>query len=483
MKRIVTMLLLFVAVLTISACSDGKSSPDSHSEEETQSQKSRSGNSDNAEGNSDGETQNKNKEYDIDLSQHLKVGDFIQFGTYEQDNSIDNGPERIEWQVLDIEYGKIFVMSRYALDSQPFNKDDSVYTWDNCSIRAWLNDNFYNKAFSAKEKDLIQLTELTTKYKKDKITTEDRLFLLSNLEIYHYLRYLSIDGESSSFCSPTDYAVERGVKTSAETENRCDWFIRNAYATNDARFVNAKGGYVDTDAKVTNDTKGIRPAMWLSYENISLNDAEIGDTVFFGTYNQGTTVRGDDGTNHYLIEPIAWTVLDIQDGKKLLISKSGIVGYTYGDFYSSAPVTWENSNLRKCLNSYFYDEAFSEEDKNKIIETTITNPDNDVYGTDGGNDTTDKVFVLSVPEVEKYFGGSRDEDNPLRACYSPNELGTNGAGNLCSWFTRTPGKDQQTVAFIDYYEIGSKAGHINMEGTEVGVSGISAGRPVIWVQP
>ncbi|MBR3507916.1 MAG: hypothetical protein IKO03_03880 [Lachnospiraceae bacterium] len=477
MKKIVTMLLLFVAVLTISACSDGKSSPDSRSEKETQGQKSKSGNSDGDEGNSDGEAQNKNKEYDIDLSKHLKVGDFIQFGTYEQDNSTDNGPERIEWQVLDIAYGKIFVMSRYALDSQPFNKDDSVYAWDKCSIRDWLNNDFYDKAFSAKEKDLIQLTELTTKQKNEKITTEDKVFLLSNLEVYHYLRYLSIEGESSSFCHPTAFSVEQGVKTSAETENRCDWFIRNAYAPDDARFVNAKRGTVDYDAKVTRDNIGIRPAMWLSYENISLKDAEVGDTVFFGTYNQGATVLGSDGLNHYLIEPIAWTVLDIQDGQKMLITKSGIVGYNYGN----SP--WENSHLRKCLNSYFYDEAFSEEDKSKIIETTLANPDNDVYGTDGGNDTTDKVFVLSVPEVEKYFGGSRDEDNPLRACYSPTELGTNGAGNLCSWFTRTPGKDQQTVAFIDYYEIGSKAGHINMEGTEGRISGISAGRPVIWVQP
>lgn len=238
-------------------------------------------------------------------------------------------------------------------------------------------------------------------------------------------------------------------------------------------------GTPDFDAKVTSDNKGIRPAMWISYENISLTDAEIGDLVAFGTYKQDTTVINSEGLRAYLDEPILWEVLDIQDGKKLLITKSGLVAYNYGGS------TWENSKLRKQLKNYFYEEAFSEEEKNQIQETTLTNPDNDVYGTDGGNDTTDKVFILSIPEVEKYFGGSRDKENYRRATFATDYLngaGTNGAGNNCSWYTRTPGKDPRSVAFIDYYDI-SPAGLINMEGCNVDVSGISISRPAVWVQP
>jgi len=492
MKKITSIVLLLIMALNITACKGNENSSESHSRRESRNQETESDNTEYEKQDSKTEPTNSEdekpiikKEYDVDLEKHLKVGDFIQFGTYEQDNSILNGPERIEWQVLDIQYGKILLMSRYALDCQPLNKDENEYAWDKCSVREWLNNDFYNEAFSDKEKDFIQLTKLTTKYKNNKLTTDDKIFLLSNNEVYHYLRTLTIDDEASSFCYPTKYSVEIGVKSSEETKNRCDWFLRDANAANDARFVNWKYGTTDYDAKVTREDKGIRPAMWLNYENISLNDAEVGDIVAFGNYRQDTTIINDEGLRAFVNEPILWEVLDIQDGKKLLITKVGLVAYTYGDYYDNQPVTWENSKLRKQLKNYFYDDAFSEEEQNMIQETTLSNPDNDIYGTDGGNDTIDKVFILSLPEVEKYFGGTRDKENYHRACFATEYLngsGTNGAGNNCSWYTRTPGKDQRSVVFVDYYEI-SPAGLINMEGCDVGVQGISTSRPAIWVKP
>ena len=476
MKRFVLMILLVITVLAFSACSGSESSSGSHSEKEKHNQEE----SDNSEKGK----QEKNNEYDIDFT-NLKPGGIIQFGTYEQDNVIENGPEQIEWQVIDIQYGKIFVMSRYALDCQPLATDENEYTWDKSSLRTWLNDDFYNQAFSAKEKDRILTTKVTTEY-KDIITTEDKVFLLDTSEKNHYLKSLSLEGNASTLCYPTEYAVERGVKASEKTENRCNWLLRNAKAADNARYVSWKRGDTDSGADITSSDKGIRPAMWLSYENVSLKDAEVGDIVFFGTIEQSTRVYDDEGIYyHFLDEPIAWIVLDVQDGKKLLTSKDGIFAKTYGEIYGKDPVTWETSWLRKELNSTFYDSAFSDEEKLLIKETNLTNPDNDVYGTDGGNDTTDNVFILSLPEVEKYFGGSRTEDNPRRSCYATealNRAGTNGYGNYCSWYTRTPGQDQKSVVFVDYYNF-DPLGKINMEGCDISIIGMCVARPTIWVQP
>lgn len=101
MKKTVLMMLVVIMVFAFSACSNSKNTPESHSEKEKQSLESKSD-------NSEGEKQNIKTEYDIAIDKHLKIGDFIQFGTYEQSDGIGIGPERIEWQVIDIQYGKIF---------------------------------------------------------------------------------------------------------------------------------------------------------------------------------------------------------------------------------------------------------------------------------------------------------------------------------------------------------------------------------------
>lgn len=107
-----------------------------------------------------------------------------------------------------------------------------------------------------------------------------------------------------------------------------------------------------------------------------------------------------------------WRVLDVQNGKALLLSEKIIEQRAYHDPFASSPplsdeITWETCTLRGYLNGKFYN-SFSEEDKARIIETTIKNPDNLWYGTIGGNDTRDKIFLLSIEEADRYFGNSGD---------------------------------------------------------------------------
>jgi len=88
-----------------------------------------------------------------------------------------------------------------------------------------------------------------------------------------------------------------------------------------------------------------------------------------------------------------WFALDKQDGKTLIITEKVIDKRPY--HHEETEITWETSDMRKYLNGEFYD-SFSEADRARIIEVTNENPDNPWYGTSGGNQTTDRIFLLSI---------------------------------------------------------------------------------------
>ncbi|MDR0839769.1 MAG: DUF6273 domain-containing protein [Christensenellaceae bacterium] len=109
----------------------------------------------------------------------------------------------------------------------------------------------------------------------------------------------------------------------------------------------------------------------------------IGDTYTFGGYE--------------------WVVLDKQEGKALIITKDIIDLRAYNEEYTD--VTWEQSTLRAWLNGEFYN-RFGAAERSLIANTKVVNDDNPWEGTDGGNDTTDKIFLLSLDEFALYFGDS-----------------------------------------------------------------------------
>ena len=97
-----------------------------------------------------------------------------------------------------------------------------------------------------------------------------------------------------------------------------------------------------------------------------------------------------------------WRVLDVQNNKALLITEKIIEQRAYHVEFTD--ITWENCTLREYLNGEFYNSLGAE--KSAIAETRNENPDNPWYGTAGGRATTDKVFLLSLDELVKYFGDS-----------------------------------------------------------------------------
>ena len=108
-----------------------------------------------------------------------------------------------------------------------------------------------------------------------------------------------------------------------------------------------------------------------------------------------------------LEKPIEWQVLDVKDGKALVISRYGLFDAKYN--YTKNDVTWENCSLRKNLNGLFLTKTFSKEEQELILETQVVNADNPVRGTEGGNDTTDRLFLLSLDEALVYFHMTKNE--------------------------------------------------------------------------
>lgn len=194
-------------------------------------------------------------------------------------------------------------------------------------------------------------------------------------------------------------------------------------------------------------------------------EAGRGDTFLFGVYEQDGNL--DNGP-----EPIEWIVLRNKDGVLYAMSKYGLENKPYHD--QRETVTWENCSLRQWLNGSFYDNAFSTEEKTMIMETELRNPDNPYYGTEGGNDTLDKVFLLGYNEYEPQtfgyqlctptvYGESQDIHIDTRIAIQ------------CRWWLRTPGIQGTTATF------GSKDLGAQSIGIPVDSEGLAV-RPCIQIK-
>ena len=162
----------------------------------------------------------------------------------------------------------------------------------------------------------------------------------------------------------------------------------------------------------------------------------VGDTVVFGRYEQD-----NDLTNGP--EDIEWIVLDVQDGEALLISRYLLDCMPYQESFTNT--TWEDCSLREWLNLAFLNSAFTKGEQDVIAEKTVTADENPSYDTDPGNDTTDKIFLLSVPEADTYF-----DSKDARAATATEFAVAQGAEGTAEnwWWLRTPGGSAQYAVIV-----------------------------------
>lgn len=145
----------------------------------------------------------------VEYIRNASIGEIITFGTYPHTaDGTDRTP--IKWRVLENSGSELFLLSEYILDCKRYHgksadikwRDCVDITWHDCDLRKWLNDEFYNTAFTAKEKELIKSTHCTDNG-EDSPDTEDKVFLLSVNEI----KYLTdIHGKDLRRAIGTDFA-------------------------------------------------------------------------------------------------------------------------------------------------------------------------------------------------------------------------------------------------------------------------------------
>lgn len=219
----------------------------------------------------DSETQRINATYQYykPALDSAAVGDTIIFGKYEQDSNTSNGKENIEWLVLAKRGNRLLVISQYALDCQPYNTQGKDVTWQSCTLRQWLNDDFLNAAFSDGEKAMIPTVTVPAGKNPDYstnpgIATQDRAFLLSITEANRYFKT-----DDARMCVPTAYAKANGADTSRNNtkggEATCWLWLRSPGCDQDDAAVVAASGWVDNGGGwVSGNNVGIRPAMWIN---------------------------------------------------------------------------------------------------------------------------------------------------------------------------------------------------------------------------
>ncbi len=210
------------------------------------------------------------------LGQTGEEPETVLFGSYEQDGDAANGKEPIEWLVLARDGDKALLLSKYALDHQSFmpfyEPVTEPFTWESCSLRQWLNSTFLNAAFSAEEQRRLLTTTVITapggrKGSENPFTTEDRVFLLSDTEVYAYF-----SSEAATVTDYTAYALsEDPWAGNATAPAPAIWWLRTTDGGNHPDSVYTRGG-VGEGAR-SYEGEYVRPAIWVDMSQTDLPNA------------------------------------------------------------------------------------------------------------------------------------------------------------------------------------------------------------------
>ena len=237
---------------------------------------------------------------------------------------------------------------------------------------------------------------------------------------------------------------------------------------NDGRIVEAYEGFA-----ALNDYKDSAEKAADIFEQAKrerIKSAEVGDTVIFGSYEQDN--KSENGK-----ENIEWLVLAKEDSKMLLISDKALDCKPYHTLYTD--ITWAGCSLRQWLNITFLSTAFNATEKAMILNVNVSADKNPAYSINPGNAVTNKVFLLSIDEVNRYF-----DSDEARKCVPTAYAIANGAETsntytkdgaaACWWWLRSPGMYQYgaVVVRID--------GSFNYEGYYVDCYDVGV-RPALWI--
>lgn len=194
-------------------------------------------------------------EENLDRYADYTVGTSITLGSYRQGNAPADGAEPIEWIIVKRDGIRAMVLSKYVLNAMKYSRFDTA-TWESSEIRRWLNDDFFNTAFTQEEEDVIaqRHVELGSLWND----LQDKVFLMCREDVEAV--WPELEGRAAQ---ATPYALSKEMPYTNE-KGECRWWL--CFPNN-----RKKGDSVRYDGKFSSDpvktyTLGVRPAMWINLD-------------------------------------------------------------------------------------------------------------------------------------------------------------------------------------------------------------------------
>lgn len=431
--------------------------------------------------------------------------DCIYFGNYWQNDTNGDGlvdkndaKQPIKWRILFIDGNDALLLADQSLDCQKYSETSTNCQWETCSIRSWLNFNFIKSAFDSEEVSMIRNTNVINSVNGYEKHTSDKVYLLSAEEMTNPLYGFLLDSGKSAgrTVRSTEYAKAVGGNTDSSDKENDTWWLRSLYSDYATNTVHVdRNGQIVREGAVGNVSKAVRPAMhiklssastWsyagtvisdeggsetispgasstpseLNSPTIDSNGTTTWDCVYFGNYWQNDT-NGDGKADKYdARSPIKWRVLSVNGNDAFLLADMNLEVVS-----GNTGTIWETCEVRSWLNGYnadkntegedyrgngFINNAFTSEEQSAIQITSVVNSDNAEYGTSGGNNTTDRIYLLSMDEAANpVYGFSSDPDQNAEnrkannTRYVNNQVGSSS----CMWRLRSPGNTK--AAYVD----------------------------------
>lgn len=399
------------------------------------------------------------------------------FGSY-------NG-KPIEWIILYSNGNTQLLISKYILDARPYDTSHQELNWANSELRQWLNEDFYDQAFSGEEKARIiptssydRFPQLFQKRLYETMTIvfpeDDQLDKVSLFSAYEAKDYFQND--SARIGKPTADAKDKII--SSDDSEECSWWLSSWGNYGVSSFVDEKG-HICVEEEIPTSTKyGIRPVIVVTTDSFESEKKRIeremtatptpeptpepretaleyAETIQLGTY-QGNSIE--------------WVILDTQGEYTLLMSKYVLFFEAY--HYGPQGVSWSGSHLNNQLNPNFYNSALAKPGI-EIVYPSEVGKDLPDGATWAGMDTVDnfRVFILSKEEMEMYIPNPAD-----RVCKTAEYTDTGNSyishDGYCTYWLRT--KETSKTTFIV-----TEHGNIKSEYFDYDWVGV---RPCVWVK-
>ena len=339
-----------------------------------------------------------------EVNREVKVGDIVKYGVMSYESNDYYGRDAvpmIEWEVLDVKKDKALITTKQIILAEKFvNEEGEKANWANSIIRTECQKAL-GYIFSEYEEEGIIETEITTDGKK----TKDKIFILSIEEFLKYYGDNDKEGMNLKAISIAANSVRRkGLETRTNEDSEyygagSYWLRDNGTKDGNAMWV-GQYGHLYREGYDKNLLNGIRPAMWVKKDHLIYEKR-----IKLGAFEQ-------DNIEENGKEDISWYVLEMKDNMLCLYSKDILFNMQYDEETKGKEYCYSESKIRKRLTQDFYENSFSEKEKEVIedirYEGAITKFHHSENYKDENEYFSDKVIILSNKEYKRYVGHKED---------------------------------------------------------------------------